>query len=92
MLCVQHDVDGCIETVENGKMRLKIGDLRPKRLFGEGDPLNAGVLVRFHEDVDGFLAALRADLEVVPVVRKGLFAPLAPLDTRGFHLRDFFEQ
>ncbi len=92
MLCVQHDVDGCIETVENGKMRLKIGDLRPKRLFGEGDPLNAGVLVRFHEDVDGFLAALRADLEVVPVVRKGLFAPLAPLDTRGLHLRDFFEQ
>jgi hypothetical protein len=51
-----------------------------------------GVLVRFHEDVDGFLAALRADLEVVPVVRKGLFAPLAPLDTRGLHLRDFFEQ
>jgi len=48
--------------------------------------------VRFHEDVDGFLAALRADLEVVPVVRKGLFAPLAPLDTSGLHLRDFFEQ
>ena len=57
-----------------------------------GTPLNYGVLVRFHEDVDGFLAALRADLEVVPVVRKGLFAPLAPLDTRGLHLRNFFEQ
>jgi hypothetical protein len=57
-----------------------------------GTPLNGGVLVRFHEEVDGFLAALGTDLQVVPVVRKGLFAPLAPLDTRGFHLRDFFEQ
>jgi hypothetical protein len=92
VLGARYDVDGSIETAANEKMRLKIGDLRPKRLFGEGDPLNAGVLVRFHEDVDGFLAALRADLEVVPVVRKGLFAPLAPLDTSGLHLRDFFEQ
>ena len=92
MLGARYDVDGSIETAANEKMRLKIGDLRPKRLFGEGDPLNAGVLVRFHEDVDGFLAALGADLQVVPVVRERLFAPLAPLDTRGLHLRNFFEQ
>ncbi len=57
-----------------------------------GTPLNDGVLVRFHEDVDGFLTALRTYLQVVPVVRKSLFAPLAPFDTRGLHLRNFFEQ
>jgi len=48
--------------------------------------------MRFHEDVDGFFAALRADLQVVPVVRESLFAPLTPFDTRGLHLRNFFEQ
>jgi hypothetical protein len=58
----------------------------------DGTPLDHGVLVRFHEDVDGFLAALGADLQVVAVVRKWLFAPLAPFDTRGLHLRNFFEQ
>jgi len=58
---------------------------------GDGDPRRGG-LVGFHEGVDGFPAALRTDLQVVPIVRKWLFAPLAPLDTRGLHLRNFFEQ
>ena len=57
-----------------------------------GPRLGRRVLVRFHEALDGFLAALGADLQVVPVVRKRLFAPLAPFDTRGLHLRNFFEQ
>ena len=74
--------------------KLKMGDLCSKSLFGErrGPRLTTGVLVRFHEDVDGFLAALGADLQVVPIVRKRLLAPLAPFDTRGLHLRNFFEQ
>ena len=48
--------------------------------------------MRFHEGVDGFLAALGADLQVVPIVRERLVAPLAPFDSGGLHLRDFFEQ
>ncbi len=35
MLDARYDADGSIETAENEKMMLKIGDLRPKRLFGE---------------------------------------------------------
>jgi len=42
VLGARYDVDGSIGTAENEKMMLKIGDLRPKRLFGEGDPLNTG--------------------------------------------------
>jgi len=72
----------------------KVSYVCSKRLFGErrGTPLDYGALVRFHEDVDGFLAALGADLQMVSVVRKRLFAPLAPFDPRGLHLRNFFEQ
>jgi len=70
---------------------LKMGDLCSNTCSEEtGTP--AGGLVGFHEGVDGFPAALGADLQVVSIVRKWLFAPLAPLDTRGLHLRNFFEQ
>jgi hypothetical protein len=55
-------------------------------------PQTGWLLVRFHEGVDGFLAALGADLQVVAIVREGLLAPLASLDSGGFHLGDFFEQ
>jgi len=93
VLYVRYPADLSIQTVgmrnnaQNGLFVLE-------SLFGERrEPrLATGVLVRFHEDVDGFLAALGADLQVVPVVRKRLFAPLAPFDTRGLHLRNFFEQ
>ena len=49
-------------------------------------------LVCFHEGVDGFLSALRADLQMVALVRERLFAPLAASDSRRFHFRDLFEQ
>jgi hypothetical protein len=46
----------------------------------------------FDEGFDGFLAALRADLQVIPVVGERLVAPLTSLDSRGLHLGEFFEQ
>ena len=72
----------------------KVSYVCSKRLFGErrGTPLDYGALVRFNEDVDGFLAALGADLQVVALVRERLLAPLAASDSRRFHFRDLFEQ
>jgi len=55
-------------------------------------PINESFLVRFHEGVDGFLAALWANFQVVAIVRERLFAPLAPFDSWCFHLGDLFEQ
>jgi len=49
-------------------------------------------LVCFHESVDGFLAALWTDLQVVAIVRQRLLTPLAAPYSRRFHLRDLFEQ
>ena len=54
--------------------------------------LNSRGLVRFHEGGDGFLPALRADLQMVAVIREGLVAPLTSFNPRGLHLRDFFKQ
>ena len=68
---------------------------RKKRWFGCGvgePPQPSCFLMCFHERVDGFLAALGADLQVVAVVRERLFTPLAAPDSRCFHLRDLFEQ
>ena len=64
-------------------------------LLGHGvgvAPRPSWFLVCFHEGVDGFLAALGTDLQVVAVVRERLFAPLAASDSRRFHFRDLFEQ
>jgi hypothetical protein len=93
LLCAQYRAERVSKLLQRETM-LKMGYLCSKRLFGErrGPRLTTGVLVRFHEDVDGFLTALGANLQVVSVVRERLFAPLAPFDTRGLHLRNFFEQ
>jgi hypothetical protein len=58
----------------------------------DGGPVKPWVLVCFDEGVDGFLAALGADLQVVPIVWERLVAPLTPLDSGGLHLGEFFEQ
>ena len=59
---------------------------------GREKPHNQVGSVCFHEGVDGFLAALRADFQVVAVVRECLFAPLAASDSGCFHLGNLFEQ
>jgi hypothetical protein len=50
-----------------------------------------GRLMRFHEGGDRFLTTLRADFQVVAIVRQRLMAPLTPSDLRRLHLRYFFE-
>ena len=60
--------------------------------LGKNSPVGPRRLVEFHEGGDGFLAALGAYFQVVSVVGQRLFAPLATSDSRGLHLRDFFEQ
>jgi len=49
-------------------------------------------LMRLHEGSDRFLPTLRADLQVVAVVRQRLMAPLAPSDLGRLHLRNLFKQ
>jgi hypothetical protein len=91
----------CIKSVGRRHFRIEFvqNSLNCRKARSEGPAqavlraaCRAASLMRFQEGGDGILPALGADFQVVPVVGEGLVAPLASFDSRGLHLRDFFEQ